>query len=1820
MNRKILLLLLSISVCLVFAEASEYVPTQYNQAFAITAKAADHMDITFTLPEFTLEEAIEGESVYQRVLMPDAGTTLDSGYPELPTISISLAIPRQGSFQIQALNTQQSLLPQFLPYPVQQGQELDSPKGFVLNTDYYTSGSSYPAAAIEYSDPAILRDFRIVTVQINPFSYNPLTQALTVRQSINFRVTYTSEPGINELEGELTSISLAFSNIYESMIFNFADYRDRLVASTPPRILIIHGNNTDPNFLTAINNFALWKRQKGADVTVANTSSSSAGSSTTSIKNFIQAAYNNPLTRPDFVILIGDTSGSYTIPTYTVSGGEGDYPYTHLAGSDGLGDAFIGRICVENLSQLQTMLAKVYLYERDINLSTAQWLNRMLLVGDPAHSGISTMYTNKYIKEMALYVNPDYTFTELYSSNPSTATMNAAINQGVGYFSYRGYIGMSGWSPSESSLNNAYRLLHAIIITCSTGDFDGGTDTTEQFTRLGTAASPKGAVTAMGMATSSTHTVFNNALHGGVWGGLLQYNMRTPGEAMLNGKLYIAQIFGQSSPSNATSFAHWLNLMGDPSMEMYTGIPNNFTITTQDSIPLGLSLLDVAVRDSLNMPVAGASVTLTQSGTIISRGFSDIQGNVILQLPQGMAGTGCIITVSKHDFKPLQQAIAVYNTGTLVPGTVTIDDDNLGASNGNGDGLITAGETVELLFGLTNTGVDPIAGITGYVATDSPYVTFIDSLVTYSTIAGTAQGFSASPVVMHISPDAPHETMLRIHLILNDSLSVSYNVSEFVPVHNARMIFNSYLVTNGGNQVLDPGETSGFTITVSNTASTGVTDIYGRLYSLNDLVAVTDNTAYYGDMLQNVLVTPAADTFTLLGRSMLLPGMIIPMQLKLYNAAGYLQWIDFTLTVGVVTITDPLGPDAYGYVIYDDQDTSYENCPVYDWVGIAPAEGGTGTALAISDAYTSSDEGDQVGADALEVVNLPFPFQFYGILYNQITVCSNGFVALGVSANAEFRNYRIPGPMGPNPMIAPFWDDLATHSGGGIYTWYDRNNQAFVIEWYNLKNGFNGTSPETFQIILYDQAFHSSSLGDGPIKIQYQTFNNVSASAGSGNHGCFATIGIEDHSGLVGLEYTFNNQYPTAARPLANQRAIYITNIPIYHEAAYLILGETFIDDNNGNQVCEPSETIELGVQLQNIGNTTSEEVSVTLSTLDPYITLVGSVATYFPIAGETFGVNRTPLIFAISPDCPNGHVVHFSLQIVSGESVWTRIFSIRVDASILVYSSFMINDADANFNGIIDPLEAVQLIVNLNNHSDVEARDIVATLSTTNPDVLISQPTVNLPMIEANAIMQLVYDLQFTGTQSEGSYIPFQFNASILNGLPLDATISVPYNMENVFNDFETTNGNFNSEAGWTWGTPNQVTPYSGTKLWATSLSGNYPDYANFQLVTPVYALEAGSVLTFKHRYGFQANYDGGNISISTNDGGLWMSLTPQGGYPYASLAGLGGEPGFSGSLSTWGTVTIDLSQYAGQQVRFRFRMGSNSTTSGIGWFIDNFELSAVNQKTGYIHGTVIPVSETPVTEVLVKANNYLATHPKDNGTYRLYLPNGTFTVTASLQYHQSSSVSYVHVNPETPVHLADFTLIHLPKPEGASFAVNNATGTVSLTWNQPYDPVLPVAGYRVYKKFDTGPFTLILQTTDTSHSDQINLQGNYKYYICALFGNTEGSPSDTLAFAYPYVSDGDIVTPPQVTKLYANFPNPFNPSTAISFDLAQSGKVKLSIYNLKGQLVNTLADTDLASGQHTLIWNGRDKHERSVASGVYFFRLETRDYKSTRKMLLVK
>ena len=93
-----------------------------------------------------------------------------------------------------------------------------------------------------------------------------------------------------------------------------------------------------------------------------------------------------------------------------------------------------------------------------------------------------------------------------------------------------------------------------------------------------------------------------------------------------------------------------------------------------------------------------------------------------------------------------------------------------------------------------------------------------------------------------------------------------------------------------------------------------------------------------------------------------------------------------------------------------------------------------------------------------------------------------------------------------------------------------------------------------------------------------------------------------------------------------------------------------------------------------------------------------------------------------------------------------------------------------------------------------------------------------------------------------------------------------------------------------------------------------------------------------------------------------------------------------------------------------------------------------------------------------------------------------------------------------------------------------------------------------------------------------------------------------------------------PLTTALYPLHPNPFHGSTNIEYSLAEKGRVRLSVYNISGQLVRELVNKAQAPGRYSASWDGRDREAHRLPSGVYFFRLQTEAFSDMKKAVLVR
>ncbi len=121
-------------------------------------------------------------------------------------------------------------------------------------------------------------------------------------------------------------------------------------------------------------------------------------------------------------------------------------------------------------------------------------------------------------------------------------------------------------------------------------------------------------------------------------------------------------------------------------------------------------------------------------------------------------------------------------------------------------------------------------------------------------------------------------------------------------------------------------------------------------------------------------------------------------------------------------------------------------------------------------------------------------------------------------------------------------------------------------------------------------------------------------------------------------------------------------------------------------------------------------------------------------------------------------------------------------------------------------------------------------------------------------------------------------------------------------------------------------------------------------------------------------------------------------------------------------------------------------------------------------------------------------------------------------------------------------------------------------------------------------------------------------------LRGDAQDSPIWSFTTGETDVDDTEQISP-LTNRLVSNYPNPFNPETTVSFELAEPAEVVIELFNSRGQLVRTLVDDRLEAGQHQALWDGNNYQQEPVSSGVYFSRMTVYDqHVGTQKMMMVK
>lgn len=431
------------------------------------AQTRGSINYHFSFPNYYVQDTLPYNSIhtYKFIQVEDESFFyLDSvGFPSIPIQKLSFNVPYNAhDFTIELSNTNLiNTTLNGLVLPCQPDFETDTVvPNFTISPSYSLSGTMFPIHC-ELVDSFIVAGEYGVTVGIMPVNYNPQSGQLTILQSADIKINYTTD-GVRHTN----EISESMSNHLSSIFVNYEPPKE---LSQENRYLIV----TNPKFRDGIETFANYKRTIGYTVDIEETEENPTP---TEIKNIIQVRYDNEDTRPTFVLLVGDHT---KLPAYEgVSSGDTinkpltDFFYSELDGDDWYADVFLGRFPASDNNNLQKMVNKTIYMEMNNHLFEKK---AALFSGNDSKS-IERYYFEKGHQEAidAAFEPAGYICT--FRKQPNTSTVISDINSNQLFLLYAGHGGKSRWQGNSFVLeygsmhgctNSTYPIYFAFA--CQTG-------------------------------------------------------------------------------------------------------------------------------------------------------------------------------------------------------------------------------------------------------------------------------------------------------------------------------------------------------------------------------------------------------------------------------------------------------------------------------------------------------------------------------------------------------------------------------------------------------------------------------------------------------------------------------------------------------------------------------------------------------------------------------------------------------------------------------------------------------------------------------------------------------------------------------------------------------------------------------------------------------------------------------------------------------------------------------------------------------------------------------------------------------------------------------------------------------------------------------------------------------------------------------------------------------------------------------------------------------------------------------------------------------
>jgi len=845
-------LLFCLMILSVFALNAERIGINSNQLSVNVISSDDYSTvIDYSFGSFErMPVAINGETYYQITLRGEP-LLLNAGSPSLPKISRSIVIPDAARMSVEAsdfdyVDYQMKIVPSKGNFTRNINPQ-DVPYTF---SEVYSDNEFYPLTIADSNEPYILRDYRGLTVNFYPFSYNPVTETLRVYYNATIVVTNTGNDNVNIKDRRSAKINSEFKEMYNNHFINLNSERYEPVSEMGRLIVICHAS-----FMDAITPYVEWKRQKGLQTDLYDVAE--IGTNGNALKAFIQEQYdlNDGLV---FVQLVGDIA---QIPTVMVSGDASDPSYALLEGNDNYPDIFIGRFSAENVDHVNTQVERTVHYERDLN-TDATWLEYGEGIGSSQGAGqgddgeADWVHLNNIRADLLEEVEPYYNYQEvdqIYETNGGNASMVAnGLNEGRGIINYCGHGSTTTWVTtgfSNSNVNqlvNDYKLPFINSVACVNGDFDGQTCFAEAWLRAtnNTTGVPTGAI-AMYASSINQSWAPPMAAQDEVIDVLVGTSVDdTEGKITTGGLFYNSSCLMLDEYNDIAMYKTW-HIFGDCALVVRTATPETMTLSYQPSLFIGVDQLLV------NTGVENALACLSFEGQILGSGYTDVTGSVTLNLVNVPAvPTDLTLTVTAFNKVTEVGTVALIpnNGAYVVYNALELNDNN---------GLAEYGEEFSIDLSLNNVGSQSASNLNVIISSNDPYVNILtDStvveLINAESILNLEEAFT-----LQIAGNVPDQHTiaftLRVYNETNEWTS-PFSIMANAPLFN--IVDPVYTETTGnGNGRFDAGEIIEISFTVQNTGHAISPAGVATFICNNPYVTVTENISNFDQIDANNEIT-----------------------------------------------------------------------------------------------------------------------------------------------------------------------------------------------------------------------------------------------------------------------------------------------------------------------------------------------------------------------------------------------------------------------------------------------------------------------------------------------------------------------------------------------------------------------------------------------------------------------------------------------------------------------------------------------------------------------------------------------------------------------------------------------------------------------------------------------------------------------------------------------------------------------------------------------------------------------------------------------------